>query len=257
MSEPKRAGGTKNPPAPVPHLFGFCQSEAQAMDGNQPTGTGSEWHARCPGALTTGVGSVVVCTCPAHGDHRKCHVCLTEVEAAEGYDPIRRQHTNQEACQIAADLRRSANGHLTAQIAAIREETRQRREQQRAEENRLREERGERPVRLRTKAAPKAPQRCHCGCGSLTKGGRFVPGHDAKLKGRLGQARSAQDTHADYVEALAERIARGWLPGPEHPAWQQEKPEMLPVLTEAQALVEQAGGVEQYIALAVADRYGD
>ena len=31
---------------------------------------------------------------------------------------------------------------------------------------------------------PKAsavPQRCSCGCGGLTKGGRFVPGHDAKL----------------------------------------------------------------------------
>lgn len=32
-------------------------------------------------------------------------------------------------------------------------------------------------------AAPKAPkgQPCECGCGEQTKGGRFRPGHDAKL----------------------------------------------------------------------------
>ena len=27
----------------------------------------------------------------------------------------------------------------------------------------------------------KAPKRCACGCGDLTRGGRFIPGHDAKL----------------------------------------------------------------------------
>ena len=32
--------------------------------------------------------------------------------------------------------------------------------------------------RMRKAAAPKA---CSCGCGGLTRGGRFIPGHDAKL----------------------------------------------------------------------------
>lgn len=27
--------------------------------------------------------------------------------------------------------------------------------------------------------------RCECGCGVTTKGGRFLPGHDAKLKKQL------------------------------------------------------------------------
>lgn len=31
----------------------------------------------------------------------------------------------------------------------------------------------------------KDPQNCVCGCGGLTKGGRFIPGHDARLKGRI------------------------------------------------------------------------
>lgn len=39
----------------------------------------------------------------------------------------------------------------------------------------------------------KAPQACGCGCGGMTKGGRFLPGHDARFHaaqkaGRLGAA---------------------------------------------------------------------
>ncbi len=29
------------------------------------------------------------------------------------------------------------------------------------------------------KGRAKAPQKCGCGCGDLTRGGRFLPGHDA------------------------------------------------------------------------------
>jgi hypothetical protein len=38
--------------------------------------------------------------------------------------------------------------------------------------------------KLRTKTSAAAPQ-CECGCGANTKGGRFLPGHDAKLKKAL------------------------------------------------------------------------
>lgn len=34
----------------------------------------------------------------------------------------------------------------------------------------------------------KTAQDCHCGCGSQTKGGRFLPGHDARLKSQLFSA---------------------------------------------------------------------
>ena len=30
---------------------------------------------------------------------------------------------------------------------------------------------------------PKAGKECECGCGEMTKGGRFLPGHDSYLKG--------------------------------------------------------------------------
>ena len=33
------------------------------------------------------------------------------------------------------------------------------------------------------KGKAKAPRRCECGCAGLTKGGRFIPGHDSRLNG--------------------------------------------------------------------------
>lgn len=35
--------------------------------------------------------------------------------------------------------------------------------------------------KLKRARKAKAPKECACGCGELTKGGRFVPGHDARL----------------------------------------------------------------------------
>lgn len=32
---------------------------------------------------------------------------------------------------------------------------------------------------------PKTPKPCSCGCGHSTRGGRFIPGHDSRLKGWL------------------------------------------------------------------------
>ena len=31
----------------------------------------------------------------------------------------------------------------------------------------------------------RTPRRCLCSCGGMTKGGRFLPGHDARLHGEL------------------------------------------------------------------------
>lgn len=59
------------------------------------------------------------------------------------------------------------------------------------------------------KAGRPAPV-CECGCGERTGGGRFRPGHDAKLKSAL-LARSRDGDKA----ATDELIARAWpLPKP-------------------------------------------
>ena len=50
-----------------------------------------------------------------------------------------------------------------------------------------------------------APQ-CECGCDGTTKGGRFLPGHDAKLKKHLiGLALSGKKRAANRLEQL------GWI----------------------------------------------
>lgn len=38
---------------------------------------------------------------------------------------------------------------------------------------------------LNGSGAPSVPRECACGCGEMTKGGLFIPGHDAKMKGAL------------------------------------------------------------------------
>jgi hypothetical protein len=55
----------------------------------------------------------------------------------------------------------------------------------------------------KSKAEPRA---CACGCGEMTNGGLFRPGHDAKLRSRLLKAIDAGDE-----DALAELMARPTL----------------------------------------------
>lgn len=61
-----------------------------------------------------------------------------------------------------------------------------------------------------TAAKPKrSPQACGCQCGSETKGGRFLPGHDARLKGVLLKQLREGDARG---RAAAEKQLRaaGW-----------------------------------------------
>jgi hypothetical protein len=56
------------------------------------------------------------------------------------------------------------------------------------------------------KDAPVPTGKCECGCAGKTKGGRFLPGHDAKLGAAL--VRQVKSGEAD---AYAELKRRGWL----------------------------------------------
>lgn len=51
----------------------------------------------------------------------------------------------------------------------------------------------------------RSPRECDCGCGGMTKGGLFLPGHDAKLKSRL--KRFARRGDGGAFDQLVER---GW-----------------------------------------------
>jgi len=51
--------------------------------------------------------------------------------------------------------------------------------------------------------APATSGVCYCGCGGATKGGKFVPGHDAKVKGVLRKVLNGEaDVHAIPVLML-------------------------------------------------------
>ena len=59
---------------------------------------------------------------------------------------------------------------------------------------------------------PRYSRACECGCGEYTQGGRFRPGHDAKLKGNL--LRIARDPQSStYLRdwAIGELTRLGWL----------------------------------------------
>ena len=55
----------------------------------------------------------------------------------------------------------------------------------------------------------KEPQACLCECGEQTLGGKFRPGHDAKLKSRLVEAaKSPKERIAGKARARLEEL--GW-----------------------------------------------
>lgn len=67
----------------------------------------------------------------------------------------------------------------TTTVEGIRAEIEALQEQLTAKKSELRALRGS------TAKAKAEPKTCGCGCGELTRGGDFLPGHDARFRGRL------------------------------------------------------------------------
>lgn len=60
-------------------------------------------------------------------------------------------------------------------------------------------------------APRKSSARCLCGCGQLPRGGKFLPGHDARLAARLNKLAARGDE-----KAIARLEELGWVAG-RHP----------------------------------------
>lgn len=103
--------------------------------------------------------------------------------------------------------------------------------------------------RMTEKKADQPKPRCECGCGSETKGGKFRPGHDAKLKSELSRTYTQSDDRAAIALAKAEAYARGWYKGVAGLNGEVEVPEAVA------ELVERYGGREPLIDKCVAARY--
>lgn len=69
----------------------------------------------------------------------------------------------------------------------------------------------------------KEPQDCGCGCGGKTGGGKFLPGHDAKLKGRL--IREAREGNKKAIASLKDLGWAKYIPAVEPKAKKTKKGE--------------------------------
>lgn len=195
-------------------------------------------HTNCPGAFYNGPPlsdesderQLMVCSHEYHDANPACWVCKsTDSEL----DPARRQCIDAEGCAetVAHNLVNNAKyqeylGHRAAGEAA------------KAAKRAAAEldEDGE-PRAPRVKAERPTTGTCHH-CGEPTKGGKFVAGHDAKLKGILIQGGKDGD-----AEAVAEAMARDWY-----------KPGRFPELESAADAILQNEPTHEFIARRVAER---
>lgn len=178
---------------------------------------------RCIGGIVN-QGAVLVCSCKEHATMVRCVQCgNTQSEELVGWscaDP--------EACSSSLAARSAANP-LRKELETVRMmggEARRREMDRRTQaairaavaESGIDEQLGldvaadldpDRPRKPRKPNGNGIPRAtsgvCVCGCEGKTKGGRFLPGHDMKLKSAL-----KKDIKAGNEEARAKMIEMGW-----------------------------------------------
>lgn len=192
--------------------------------------------ASCPGMLIVPVGADKFDNpvrepwfCECGKDHRTpyCHACKNE--RIDEVDPeswscldgdvcagrIEARRRNNELwqmlqrCKSVSALARKAKREQTALALVLRDPLADEDIEQRNPEvdlllNGYTEAK---PRKQKPKAAPRPTSgTCECGCTGKTKGGRFLPGHDAKLASALKSGVQNGDT-----VAYTEMKRRGWL----------------------------------------------
>ena len=185
--------------APIEKLMGSCSTAKLISSGAVGSTTPvEEWHAKCKGGHLDGRGRFTRCTCQCHADQHVCIRCgATATELDDQLSCV-----DVEGC--VAEYRRQLLADPTYQrFTGYLEAGANARAEAAAEEKRA-VAAGEKPPKVKS---GKKPQPCQHGCGEMTKGGLFVMGHDAKLKGILMRAAESGD-----IESLTELSLRSWLP---------------------------------------------
>lgn len=192
--------GTKNT---VLYVSSFCTAEQRLtgalaeQTGTVDTARGDRCHTQCKGGFLSGAGVVTICGCPGHDGENRCLVCTQAVDP-DAYDRDFRVCTDVEACADALH-QQAIEASQTPVSRMIREVT--------AESRRGSAVGGSTPRQVAGENRPERRQGrpCQCGCGLMTGGGLFRPGHDARLKSALKKAVEAGD-HDAYLEL----VVRGW-----------------------------------------------
>lgn len=253
--------GTKKKPTKAEAIyraFPHCSEVAETS----VTSDGRAYHVHCPGAMANGAGSRAYCTCDCHNDVPRCADCrqpdvdLTLEGTCIDIDGcIAHQHTVQDANPSMVMINEIRMDLIVTRAMEAAEKKLAKEQAHEAEVARAKAEGRVAPLppsaRRREAKPPAQPQQCQCGCAGMTKGGRFVAGHDAKLKGRLVKAarQTPPDsgrpaTKAEAIKAMAELIARDW----------PRKNVDTKITEQADALVE-SNGPDRVIEVAVAARY--
>lgn len=187
---------TKRPPETRTTRLGSCKTAGMIEAGQVGSTTPvADWHAQCRGGHINERGRVTLCDCPCHEGQ---HACIECGEGRTELDPDRRC-VDREGCL--ERFRETLANHPRHQAwAKIREAADREKAEKRAEEE------GQVAAGTRRPRNGKTPQPCQH-CGEMTKGGLFVMGHDAKLKGILMRAGADGD-----VVSIVELKLRGWFP---------------------------------------------
>lgn len=190
----------------APYVSGHCGTEELVRAGVMAsTSVPEHFHSLCPGA-TTNNGRTILCTCPHHADEEVVAVEIVTACGRCGYarvDSPRHPTENGMRCDDVEACNTRYQEKLESN-PAFREavEFRERMETQRLEIARAEYEAGG------ATATRARYGRCEWS-GEPTRGGRFQPGNDAKLKGRLIKL-----ADSGSVGAMAELLGRGWVKDP-------------------------------------------
>lgn len=164
------------------------------------------WHRSCPGAVRNAgpAGKLVLCYC-CRLDPRCLDCGQTEEVDSQTWSCV-----DEFGCALRVRARLDASP-LHQQLQACRSDSAERARRIRTSAEELRRglpadelDEFDRPQEKKLRTPRPATGNCEC-CGEPTRGGRFLPGHDARLKSRLRKASAEGD-----VEATSELELRGW-----------------------------------------------
>lgn len=164
-------------------------------------------HRSCKGAVRVPIAKrhpdgLLRCYCPDCVPQVRCLTCNNQF--ADDVDPVTWSCLDMDVCAGRVALRRR-NDSVWQLIQQCKTTAANQRRADRADRIRIRTQTvNELPDREASRTPRPTSGYCEC-CGTPTKGGRFAPGHDARLKSRLRKASDAGDK-----AAYKQLVERGW-----------------------------------------------
>lgn len=165
-------------------------------------------HRSCSGAVRVPVNKnspdgLIRCFCPGCEPALRCLDCGNQF--SEEVNPNRWRCVDPLSCRGRIELR-LRESRLWRMIQECKSASAIVRRNERETRVKLKIQVGDEPAdRAASPRSRPSSGKCEC-CGAPTKGGRYAPGHDARLKSRLRKAVQAGDK-----SAYKELVERGWV----------------------------------------------